>query len=119
MLAGFNIANSTVTLNDPMKGIIDYNIDKFEIRFKQMYSQAIVIIPDSAEAVTETAAVVTETEELPETSDVSADISEEISSETTSVTEETTETEETVTIPSETEPPADESDFFTGSFIYD
>ena len=63
--------------------------------------------------MTETAAVVTETEELPETSDVSADISEEISSETTSVTE------ETVTIPSETEPPADESDFFTGSFIYD
>ena len=119
VLAGFNIANSTVTLNDPMKGIIDYNIDKFEIRFKQMYSQAIVIIPDSAEAVTETAAVVTETEELPETSDVSADISEEIFSETTSVTEETTETEETVTIPSETEPPADESDFFTGSFIYD
>ena len=67
--------------------------------------------------MTETAAV-TETE-LPDISDVSADISEEISSETTSVTEEITETEETVTIPSETEPPADESDFFTGSFIYD
>lgn len=47
VLAGFNISNSVVTLNDPMKGIIDYNIDKFEVRFKQMHSQAIVIIPDS------------------------------------------------------------------------
>lgn len=47
VLAGFNISSSVVTLNDPMKGIIDYNIDKFEVRFKQMHSQAIVIIPDS------------------------------------------------------------------------
>lgn len=122
VLAGFNIANSTVTLNDPMKGIIDYNIDKFEIRFKQMYSQAIVIIPDSAETVTETAAAVTEEETLPESSDTAADISEEISSET-AASEESSVTEENVTIPSEipseTEPPYEESDFFTGSFIYD
>lgn len=52
ILAGFNIANSTVTLNDPMKGIIDYNIDKFEVRFKQMYSQAIVLIPDGNTEIT-------------------------------------------------------------------
>ncbi|MDE7293255.1 MAG: C39 family peptidase, partial [Oscillospiraceae bacterium] len=40
VLAGFNISANTVTLNDPMKGIIDYNIDKFEVRFKEMHSQA-------------------------------------------------------------------------------
>lgn len=47
VLAGFDISAGTVTLNDPMKGIIDYNIDKFETRFQQMHSQAIVIIPDN------------------------------------------------------------------------
>ncbi|MGN1415649.1 MAG: C39 family peptidase [Oscillospiraceae bacterium] len=46
VLAGFDIDNDTVTLNDPMKGIIDYNINKFETRFAQMHSQAIVILPD-------------------------------------------------------------------------
>lgn len=47
-----------VTLNDPMKGIIDYNINKFETRYAQMYSQAIVILPknDEASEKTETAA---------------------------------------------------------------
>ena len=56
VLAGFDIAAGTVTLNDPMKGIIDYNIDRFETRYAQMHSQAVVIIPDSAPARTETAA---------------------------------------------------------------
>ncbi len=56
VLAGFDIAAGTVTLNDPMKGIIDYNIDRFETRYAQMHSQAIVILPDSAPAQTETAA---------------------------------------------------------------
>ncbi|MBQ9209334.1 MAG: C39 family peptidase [Oscillospiraceae bacterium] len=56
VLAGFDISAGTVTLNDPMKGIIDYNIDRFETRYAQMHSQAIVILPDSAPAQTETAA---------------------------------------------------------------
>ena len=56
VLAGFDIAAGTVTLNDPMKGIIDYNIDRFETRYAQMHSQAVVILPDSAPAQTETAA---------------------------------------------------------------
>lgn len=57
VLAGFNISAGTVTLNDPMKGIIDYNIDKFEVRFQQMHSQAIVIIPNGGDDVeTQTAA---------------------------------------------------------------
>lgn len=44
VLAGFNMNADIVTLNDPMKGIIDYNINKFETRYEQMYSQAIVIL---------------------------------------------------------------------------
>ena len=56
----------TVTLNDPMKGIIDYNINKFETRYAQMYSQAVVILKDEpAEAETE---IVETTEKLAETS---------------------------------------------------
>ncbi|MCL2054860.1 MAG: C39 family peptidase [Oscillospiraceae bacterium] len=46
VLTGFNISANTVTLNDPMKGIIDYNIDRFETRYRQMYSQAVVILRD-------------------------------------------------------------------------
>lgn len=64
VLAGFDIDNGTVTLNDPMKGIKDYNIDRFETRFQQMHSQAIVIIPDNASASEETE---TETETVTET----------------------------------------------------
>ena len=58
VLAGFNMNADIVTLNDPMKGIIDYNINKFETRYAQMYSQAIVILPknDEASEKTETAA---------------------------------------------------------------
>lgn len=62
VLAGFNMSGDLVTLNDPMKGIIDYNINKFETRYDQMHRQAIVIIPDGTERVTETAAA---TEEIP------------------------------------------------------
>lgn len=46
VLAGFNMSGDLVTLNDPMKGIIDYNINKFETRYEQMHRQAIVIIPN-------------------------------------------------------------------------
>lgn len=127
VLAGFNIANSTVTLNDPMKGIIDYNIDKFEVRFKQMYSQAIVIIPDGEEIVTssETSVPVTEEDLQTETETASAMPEESISETETSVT-----ITETVTNPdtesmseqyseamTDTEPV--DTDFFTGSFIYE
>ncbi len=70
VLAGFNMSGDLVTLNDPMKGIIDYNINKFETRYDQMHRQAIVIVPDGTksvtEPVTETAAAVTE-ETLPKT----------------------------------------------------
>ncbi len=56
VLAGFNMSYDIVTLNDPMKGIIDYNINKFETRYQQMYSQAIVILESEK----------TESEENPE-----------------------------------------------------
>lgn len=46
VLAGFNMDADIVTLNDPMKGIIDYNINKFETRYRQMNSQAIIILPE-------------------------------------------------------------------------
>ena len=54
VLAGFNMNADLVTLNDPMKGIIDYNINKFETRYAQMYSQAIVILPKDNERSEET-----------------------------------------------------------------
>lgn len=129
VLAGFNIANSTVTLNDPMKGIIDYNIDKFEVRFKQMYSQAIVIIPDGEERVTaaETSVPVTaedmqtETETasaLPEESAYETETSVTVAgSEKSSDTESMSETFSEYLFPTETEPV--DTDFFTGSFIYE
>jgi uncharacterized protein YvpB len=43
VLVGFDMEKNIVTLNDPMKGIIDYNMDKFEKRYEQMYSQAIIL----------------------------------------------------------------------------
>ena len=48
VLAGFNMSGEIVTLTDPMKGIIDYNINKFETRYDQMYRQAIVILPNGS-----------------------------------------------------------------------
>lgn len=114
VLAGFNIANSTVTLNDPMKGIIDYNIDKFEVRFKQMHSQAIVLIPEGSqeittEAVTEPPVSESETEEQ---------TAETVSWETSAVSETVSETESSSesTI-SETAQSEIDSDFFTGTFV--
>ncbi len=69
VLAGFNIDADLVTLNDPMKGIIDYNINKFETRYDQMHRQAIVILPDggtdAVESIyAETSVSETETEAL-------------------------------------------------------
>ena len=127
ILAGFNIANSTVTLNDPMKGIIDYNIDKFEVRFKQMYSQAIVIIPDGEESITaaENSVPVTAQDMQTETETVSAPPEESVSETETSVTITETVTNSDTESMSEqyseamtdTEPV--DTDFFTGSFIYE
>lgn len=110
VLAGFNIANSTVTLNDPMKGIIDYNIDKFEVRFKQMHSQAIVLIPEggqeiTTEAVTEPPVSESETEEQ---------TAETVSWETSAVSETESSSESTI---SETARSEVDSDFFTGTFV--
>lgn len=79
VLAGFDIDNNTVTLNDPMKGIKDYNIDRFETRFQQMHSQAIVIIPDDSSANEETE---TETETVTETETETVTETEEYTEET-------------------------------------
>ena len=59
VLAGFNMSADLVTLNDPMKGIIDYNINKFETRYEQMYSQAIVILKSEDTAEDETSETAT------------------------------------------------------------
>lgn len=77
VLAGFNMSGDIVTLNDPMKGIIDYNINKFETRYDQMYRQAIVILPNSgsyeptkrAETTVPETVTETETEASPETAE--------------------------------------------------
>lgn len=118
VLAGFNIANSTVTLNDPMKGIIDYNIDKFEVRFKQMHSQALVLIPEGGETVT-TEAV---TEPPVTESDTEAQTAETLPSETSVTSETVAETfSETVSSSEsetyETTASEVDSDFFTGTFV--
>lgn len=68
VLAGFNMSGDIVTLNDPMKGIIDYNINKFETRYDQMHRQAIVILPNGSQEKapaegTETKATETEASE--------------------------------------------------------
>lgn len=101
VLAGFDIKNNTVTLNDPMKGIIDYNIDKFEVRFKQMNRQAVVIVPKggtAAETVTVSAETVTEesvteitTEEASSQTEYAESVTESV---TASVTESGTEASE-------------------------
>lgn len=110
VLAGFNIANSTVTLNDPMKGIIDYNIDKFEVRFKQMHSQAIVLIPEGGQEITTEA--VTEPPVLE--SETAEQTSETVSWETSAVSETESSSESTV---SETARSEVDSGFFTGTFV--
>lgn len=114
VLAGFNIANSTVTLNDPMKGIIDYNIDKFEVRFKQMHSQAIVLIPEGSQEIT-TAAVTEPPVSEGETEEQTAET---VSWETSAVSETVSETESySESTVSETAQSEVDSDFFTGTFV--
>lgn len=93
VLAGFNMSADLVTLNDPMKGIIDYNINKFETRYEQMHSQAIVIIPNGGGGYKPV-------EPMPVTETVPAETTEETASETVTETETTSEAAETT---SETE----------------
>lgn len=114
VLAGFNIANSTVTLNDPMKGIIDYNIDKFEVRFKQMHSQAIVLIPEGGQEIT----TETVTEPPVSESETEEQNAETVSWETSAVSETVSETESSSeSTVSETAQSEVDSDFFTGTFV--
>lgn len=95
VLAGFNMDADVVTLNDPMKGIIDYNINKFETRYDQMHRQAIVILPeegtDPVESIYSETSVtsVSETEatEIAETEAAETSTIEEFSSATESLTE--------------------------------
>lgn len=75
VLAGFNMSADLVTLNDPMKGIIDYNINRFETRYDQMHRQAIVIIPDGSGVPVSTRSENTETQ-VPETQASEPDITE-------------------------------------------
>ncbi len=122
VLAGFNIKNSTVTLNDPMKGIIDYNIDKFEVRFKQMHSQAIVLIPNGSEPVaTETQVPFTEETTLEEQTETVAETTQATVTETSIPTETFSEslnsTLSDVTYETAVSTEYIDTDFFTGEFI--
>lgn len=79
VLAGFNMSADLVTLNDPMKGIIDYNINRFETRYDQMHRQAIVIIPDGTrvhETRSETAETQASETQIPDTQTSEPDITE-------------------------------------------
>ncbi|MDE6764386.1 MAG: C39 family peptidase [Oscillospiraceae bacterium] len=79
VLAGFNMSADLVTLNDPMKGIIDYNINRFETRYDQMHRQAIVIIPDGTrvpETRSETPETQTSETQVPEAQISEPDITE-------------------------------------------
>ena len=96
VLAGFNIDADLVTLNDPMKGIIDYNINKFETRYDQMYRQAIVILPedgtDPVESIyAETSVSETAETEMSATETAGTSFADEAVSETEAETSEETE----------------------------
>lgn len=43
VLTGYDLAEGTVTVSDPQKGIIKYNLDRFEKRFTQLGKQAVAI----------------------------------------------------------------------------
>lgn len=96
VLAGFNMSGDLVTLNDPMKGIIDYNINRFETRYEQMHRQAIVIIPNRGSYEPANRAETTVPETVSETE-----------TETFSETETSAETE--MTSETETEPYFDDN----------
>ena len=43
VLTGYDTRKNTVTVSDPMRGIKEYDMDAFIKRFKQFYSQAVVL----------------------------------------------------------------------------
>ncbi|MCC8112225.1 MAG: C39 family peptidase [Ruminococcus sp.] len=43
LLCGYDLDANTVTVADPLKGLIVYDMDTFRDRFKTMYSQAVII----------------------------------------------------------------------------
>lgn len=43
VLTGYNLAEGTVTVSDPLKGIVKYNLQEFEKRFIQLGKQAVAI----------------------------------------------------------------------------
>ncbi|MBQ2823306.1 MAG: C39 family peptidase [Oscillospiraceae bacterium] len=90
VLAGFNMDGNFVTLNDPMKGIIDYNINKFETRYRQMNSQAIVILKDGVLPI-EAELTETVTTAMPVTEATEAETVSETTEETTEISEDTAE----------------------------
>lgn len=47
VLTGYDLEQKLVYVNDPLKGRTAYPMELFEYRFKQMESQAIVIIPEN------------------------------------------------------------------------
>ena len=103
VLAGFNMDADIVTLNDPMKGIIDYNINKFETRYDQMYRQAIVILPEEESDPVESIYAETSVSETSETSETETSATETVG---TSISEETkaeTEIESAVETEEQTE----------------
>lgn len=98
VLAGFNMDADIVTLNDPMKGIIDYNINKFETRYDQMYRQAIVILPEEesdpvGSIYAETSVYETSETETSATETAGTSVPEEAESETESASTSETESE--------------------------
>ena len=84
-----------VTLNDPMKGIIDYNINKFETRYDQMHRQAIVILPEEGtepdESIYSETSVIENSEAVTETVTAETDVSETAVTESEYVSESETE----------------------------
>ena len=95
ILAGFDMDADLVTLNDPMKGIIDYNINKFETRYDQMHRQAIVILPEEGtepdESIYSETSVIENSEAVTETVTAETDVSETAVTESEYVSESETE----------------------------
>lgn len=46
VLTGYDIQSGTVTVNDPLAGIIERDISVFEERYVQMHSQAVIIVKE-------------------------------------------------------------------------
>jgi uncharacterized protein YvpB len=69
LLVGFDTEKRLVYLSDPMKGEIVYSMDKFETRFSEMHSQAVIITESNITLQEEFVYTTVETVN-PETADV-------------------------------------------------